>query len=85
MVNTLQLTGDLRFWKSKIQRAPGWWQPSSVDVEVASYVLLSHVTQNRVSEGVAVMKWLSKQRNHLGGYSSTQVSYVSKVLLLKFS
>lgn len=77
--------GDLRFWKSKIQRAPGWWQPSSVDIEVASYVLLSHVTQNRVSEGVAVMKWLSKQRNHLGGYSSTQDTIVALQAMSSFA
>ncbi|XP_069830742.1 CD109 antigen-like [Dendropsophus ebraccatus] len=69
--------GDLRFWKSNNERARGWWQPSSVDIEVASYVLLSHAIQNRISEGVAVMKWLSQQRNHLGGYSSTQDTIVA--------
>ncbi|XP_056421850.1 CD109 antigen-like isoform X2 [Hyla sarda] len=77
--------GDLRFWKSNIQRAQGWWQPNSVDIEVASYVLLSHVIQNRVSEGVAVMKWLSQQRNHLGGYSSTQDTVVALQAMTSFA
>ncbi|KAG8582007.1 hypothetical protein GDO81_007889 [Engystomops pustulosus] len=77
--------GDLRFWKSNIQRAPGWWQPSSVDIEVASYVLMSHVIQNRVSEGVAVMKWLSQQRNHFGGFSSTQDTVVALQAMSSFA
>ncbi|XP_040285975.1 CD109 antigen [Bufo bufo] len=77
--------GNVRFWKSNIQRAPGWWQPSSVDIEVASYVLLSHIIQNRVSEGVAVMKWLSQQRNHLGGYSSTQDTVVALQAMSSFA
>ncbi|XP_073425425.1 CD109 antigen [Dendrobates tinctorius] len=78
-------SGDLRFWKSNIQSAPGWWQPSSVDVEVASYVLLSHVLQNRVSEGVAVMKWLCQQRNYRGGYSSTQDTIVALQAMSSFA
>ncbi|XP_066460677.1 CD109 antigen-like [Eleutherodactylus coqui] len=77
--------GHLRFWKSNIEKAPGWWQPSSTDIEVASYVLLSHVIQNRVSEGVAVMKWLSQQRNHLGGYSSTQDTVVALQAMSSFA
>ncbi|KAM4042806.1 CD109 antigen isoform 2-T2 [Anomaloglossus baeobatrachus] len=78
-------SGDLRFWKSNIQSAPGWWQPSSVDIEVASYVLMSHVIQNRVSEGVAVMKWLSQQRNYRGGYSSTQDTIVALQAISSFA
>lgn len=40
---------------------------------MASYVLLSLHQLNRVDEGLSLMKWLSQQRNHLGGYGSTQV------------
>ncbi|XP_068137598.1 CD109 antigen isoform X2 [Hyperolius riggenbachi] len=75
--NRAENEGDLRFWTSKIPKASGWWQPSSTDIETASYILLSHVIQNRVAEGVAVMKWLSQQRNHLGGFSSTQDTIVA--------
>ncbi|KAM9316601.1 CD109 antigen-like [Gastrophryne carolinensis] len=69
--------GDLRFWKSYIHIRSGCWQPSSKAIETASYVLLSHVIQNRVAEGIAVMKWLSQQRSHLGGFSSTQDTIVA--------
>nr|DBA26423.1 TPA: hypothetical protein GDO54_010688 [Pyxicephalus adspersus] len=69
--------GDLRFWKSYVQTASEWWQPSAIDIETTSYILLSHVYQNRVTEGIAVMKWLSQQRNSLGGFSSTQDTIVA--------
>ncbi|XP_040205895.1 CD109 antigen [Rana temporaria] len=75
--NRAESEGDLRFWKSDIQTASGWWQPSSKDIEIASYILMSHVIQNRVSEGIAVMNWLSQQRNSLGGFSSTQDTIVA--------
>lgn len=49
------------------------WQPRSSDIEMASYVLLSHYKLNSIPEGLNLMKWLSKQRNHRGGFGSTQV------------
>ncbi|XP_018414407.1 PREDICTED: CD109 antigen [Nanorana parkeri] len=75
--NRAEREGDLRFWKSDVQTVSGWWQPSSIDIETTSYVLLSHVIQNQMAEGIAVMKWLSQQRNSLGGFSSTQDTIVA--------
>lgn len=40
---------------------------------MVSYVLLSLHKLNQVPDGLSLMKWLSQQRNHLGGYGSTQV------------
>ncbi|KAM4694559.1 CD109 antigen-like [Discoglossus pictus] len=77
--------GDLRFWKSPTPEVSGWWQASSGDIMTASYVLLSHVIQNRVAEGIPVMKWLSQQRNHLGGFSSTQDTVVALQALSSFA
>lgn len=65
-------TGDLRFWRTASSKLSDGWQPSSIDIELAAYVLLSHARQKRVAEGLPIMKWLSQQRNHLGGFSSTQ-------------
>lgn len=65
--------GELRFWASPSSGLSNSWQPRSADIEVAGYALLSHFIQQRLLEGIPIMKWLSKQRNHLGGYSSTQV------------
>uniref|UniRef100_A0A8C5RJE5 CD109 molecule n=1 Tax=Laticauda laticaudata TaxID=8630 RepID=A0A8C5RJE5_LATLA len=64
--------GELRFWTSPSSGLSSSWQPHSADIEVAGYALLSHFIQQRLLEAIPIMKWLSKQRNHLGGYSSTQ-------------
>ncbi|KAL2081856.1 hypothetical protein ACEWY4_021674 [Coilia grayii] len=50
------------------------WQPRSTDIEMAGYVLLSLKRLFRLEQGLLLMKWLSLQRSHLGGYGSTQVS-----------
>lgn len=48
---------------------------------MASYVLLSQHELKLVSEGLSLMKWLSQQRNHGGGFGSTQVSSLLEVTL----
>ncbi|XP_053136283.1 CD109 antigen [Hemicordylus capensis] len=69
--------GELRFWISPAPKLSDSWQPRSIDIEAAGYALLSHVNQRRLSEGIPIMKWLSQQRNHVGGYSSTQDTIVA--------
>ncbi|XP_030054906.1 CD109 antigen [Microcaecilia unicolor] len=77
--------GDLRFWRSSAHEMSDWRQPNSADIELAGYVLLSHVKQNRIAEGIPIMKWLSQNRNHLGGYSSTQDTIVALQALSSFA
>lgn len=60
-------------WSSPDGGLSSSWQPRSADIEMASYALLSLHKLNRIAEGISLMKWLSQQRNHLGGYGSTQV------------
>ncbi|XP_054849093.1 CD109 antigen [Eublepharis macularius] len=69
--------GELRFWRSPSAELSDSWQPHSTDTELAGYALLSHVKQQRLLEGLSIMKWLLKQRNSLGGYSSTQDTIVA--------
>ncbi|XP_039202572.1 CD109 antigen [Crotalus tigris] len=77
--------GELRFWASPSSGLSNSWQPRSADIEVAGYALLSHFIQQRLLEGIPIMKWLSKQRNHLGGYSSTQDTIVALQALSTFA
>ncbi|KAM3856320.1 CD109 antigen [Vipera latastei] len=77
--------GELRFWASPSSGLSNSWQPCSADIEVAGYALLSHFVQQRLLEGIPIMKWLSKQRNHLGGYSSTQDTIVALQALSTFA
>ncbi|NWW49476.1 CD109 protein, partial [Pedionomus torquatus] len=65
--------GEFRFWVTPASEISASWQPRAIDIELAAYALLSHFHQDRLAEGIPVMKWLSQQRNHLGGFSSTQV------------
>ena len=52
---------------------------SSADVEMTAYALLAILHQTSTDEGVVtdeimdIIRWLSRQRNSLGGFSSTQV------------
>uniref|UniRef100_A0A670YUZ3 CD109 antigen n=1 Tax=Pseudonaja textilis TaxID=8673 RepID=A0A670YUZ3_PSETE len=77
--------GELRFWTSPSSGLSSSWQPRSADIEVAGYALLSHFIQQRLLEAIPIMKWLSKQRNHLGGYSSTQDTIVALQALSTFA
>ena len=64
------------FWSETGASGPGLaqsWQPRTADIEMAAYALLALHRLGRLEEGIPVMKWLSQQRNHLGGYGSTQV------------
>uniref|UniRef100_A0A2K6F1Q4 CD109 antigen n=1 Tax=Propithecus coquereli TaxID=379532 RepID=A0A2K6F1Q4_PROCO len=61
-----------QFWVSSASELSDSWQPRSLDIEVAAYALLSHFLQFQVSEGIPIMRWLSRQRNSLGGFASTQ-------------
>uniref|UniRef100_H0WZ02 CD109 molecule n=1 Tax=Otolemur garnettii TaxID=30611 RepID=H0WZ02_OTOGA len=74
-----------RFWVSSASKLSDSWQPRSLDIEVAAYTLLSHFRQFQLSEGIPIMKWLSSQRNSLGGFASTQDTIVALKALSEFA
>lgn len=45
----------------------------SAEVEMTAYGLLTYALLGDVASALPVVKWLSQQRNALGGFSSTQV------------
>ncbi|XP_054475011.1 CD109 antigen [Anoplopoma fimbria] len=61
------------------------WQPRSADIEMASYVLLAQHQLGHITEGLGLMKWLSQQRNHRGGFGSTQDTVVALQALSQFA
>ncbi|XP_030302930.1 CD109 antigen [Calypte anna] len=77
--------GEFRFWVTPASEISDSWQPRSMDIELAAYALLSHFHQDRLAEGIPIMKWLSHQRNHLGGFSSTQDTVVALQALSLFA
>lgn len=60
-------------WKPSTGQESPDLQLQSVQVEMASYVLLALYKRGNLVEGIALMKWLSESRDHLGGYGTTQV------------
>ncbi|XP_038126613.1 CD109 antigen-like isoform X2 [Cyprinodon tularosa] len=50
---------------------------SSAQIEMASYVLLARFMRGNFLEGIPLMKWLSTQRNHLGGFGTTQDTVIA--------
>ncbi|XP_008065500.1 CD109 antigen [Carlito syrichta] len=75
----------MQFWVSSLSKLSDSWQPRSLDIEIAAYALLSYLLQFRVSEGIPVMRWLSRQRNSLGGFASTQDTIVALKALSEFA
>lgn len=69
-------------WRSSAGLKSHDWQPPSAQIEMASYVLLALLKRGSLVEGIALLKWLSKQRNHLGGYGTTQVTLHCLFLLI---
>ncbi|XP_012327244.2 CD109 antigen [Aotus nancymaae] len=77
--------GGMQFWVSSESKLSNSWQPRSLDIEVAAYALLSHFLQFQASEGIPIMRWLSRQRNSLGGFASTQDTIVALKALSEFA
>lgn len=78
------ITGSSKYWSSPRDNAFYYWMPQTSDIETASYALLSYYHQNKIEDGILVMKWLSQQRNHLGGFISTQDTIMALQALSKF-
>ncbi|XP_018409165.1 PREDICTED: pregnancy zone protein-like [Nanorana parkeri] len=66
---------------------PFWHRAPSTEVELTSYVLLALLSASPVDFGGAsqIVKWLSKQQNAFGGFSSTQDTVVALQALAKYA
>ncbi|NP_036620.2 alpha-2-macroglobulin precursor [Rattus norvegicus] len=69
-----------------------WYQPQapSAEVEMTAYVLLAYLTtepaptQEDLTAAMLIVKWLTKQQNSHGGFSSTQDTVVALHALSKY-
>ncbi|KAF3701387.1 CD109 antigen 150 kDa TGF-beta-1-binding protein [Channa argus] len=64
-------------WRSSAGLESNEWDVHSAQIEMVSYVLLVLFRRGSLVEGIALLKWLSNQRNHLGGYTTTQDTVVA--------
>ncbi|XP_032356991.1 CD109 antigen [Etheostoma spectabile] len=76
---------EVMMWTSSAGLESHDGQPRSAQIEMASYVLLALYRSGSFVEGIALLKWLSKQRNHLGGFGTTQDTVVALQALACFS
>ncbi|XP_039980771.1 CD109 antigen isoform X2 [Xiphias gladius] len=72
-------------WASPDAGLSSSWQPRSADIEMASYLLLSQHKLGRAAEGLGLGRWLSQQRNHRGGFGSTQDTVLALQALSTFA
>lgn len=81
LVFLLNVSDGLMYWQEKQEDSKPndnpWWRPyyrpRSADIEITAYALLAFSLNKDISAGLSISRWLSQQRNSLGGYSSTQV------------
>lgn len=81
--------GDLKHWEKAIpeedSKNPWLSQPNSINVEITAYALLTLVSNNQITEGLPIMKWLLSQQNENGGFQSTQDTVVGLTALAKYA
>uniref|UniRef100_A0A4W3H8F9 Alpha-macroglobulin-like TED domain-containing protein n=1 Tax=Callorhinchus milii TaxID=7868 RepID=A0A4W3H8F9_CALMI len=71
-----------------ISGVPGGWDFDtfvSAEVEMTAYSLLTYTLLGDVASALPVVKWLSQQRNALGGFSSTQDTCVALQALSEYA
>merc|ERR1712226_1359625 len=74
--------------KKDPEPVPYYYKARSTDIEQTSYVLLAKLTKEGkkgVDSAVSIVRWLAKQRNSLGGWSSTQDTVLAMQALSEFA
>lgn len=62
-----------------------YYRPRSADIEITAYALLAFTHEKDIGVGLGISRWLSQQRNSLGGYSSTQDTVIGLQALSEFA
>ncbi|XP_049540005.1 CD109 antigen-like [Anopheles darlingi] len=62
-----------------------FWSRQSNQIETTAYALLAYVEAGKYPEGVAIMRWLVKQRYATGSFPRTQDTFVALKALTKLA
>lgn len=63
-----------------------WYtKPNSINIEITSYGLLALLEAGLYGDALPIVKWLVNQRNELGGFQTTQDTFVGLQALSKFA
>ncbi|XP_070496240.1 CD109 antigen-like [Chironomus tepperi] len=68
----------MKYWKKEIVDDEGrmYRHRSILNVEITSYAMLAFIIAGHDQQLIPIMKWLVSQRNHRGGFQSTQDTVV---------
>ncbi|XP_066457150.1 alpha-2-macroglobulin-like protein 1 [Eleutherodactylus coqui] len=74
---------------SNVSKDSLWSEPNSNEVEMASYVLLSHLsvanrTKMDMNKASRIVQWVVKQQNPYGGFANTQDTVAALQALARF-
>lgn len=64
--------GEYKYWERVPKSTDLWNQPSSINIEITSYALLSYIKGGKILDAAPIAKWLLSQQSKCGGYASTQ-------------
>lgn len=74
----LALLGGELFWSAVDNQQSNYYHyKAPADVEMTGYALMSYLKRKEHADAMKIVKWLSKQRNSFGGFTSTQVSLMA--------
>uniref|UniRef100_A0A915PMF3 Alpha-macroglobulin receptor-binding domain-containing protein n=1 Tax=Setaria digitata TaxID=48799 RepID=A0A915PMF3_9BILA len=62
-----------------------FYQSRPADVEMTAYVLLTYMIRDDTEKALPLVRWLTSQRNALGGFSSTQDTVIALQALAAYS
>lgn len=83
------LKDDKKWWEKPIPPSDtkNIWhtKPNSVNIEMTSYALLAILQAGLYVNALPIVKWLVNQRNELGGFQSTQDTFIGLKALSKFA
>ncbi|ESO03845.1 hypothetical protein HELRODRAFT_191785 [Helobdella robusta] len=93
LLDKLAINKDgVTYWKKDVieSTSEGIWrgpysQAKSYNIEIASYVLMVYAEKKDISKSLPILKWLIKQRNAFGGFSSTQDTVLGLEALASFA
>lgn len=78
-----------KWWEKQVPPADAkniWYsKPNSVNIEMTSYALLAIMQAGLYSNALPVVKWLINQRNEMGGFQSTQDTFMGLKALAKYA
>lgn len=85
----LDVVDDKKWWEQPIPAGDAkniWYtKPNSVNIEMTSYGLLAILQAGLYTNALPIVKWLVNQRNELGGFQSTQDTFIGLKALAAYA